>query len=217
MKEERLKKEKQDMLGFYDYTVVLTYISLAVSVFGMTRALEGDFKVAILCLALSGLCDMFDGKIACTKKNRTEDEKKFGIQIDSLCDMVCFGAFPILLAYSLGMRGPIGIVILAWYGMNGVVRLGYFNVCETKRQEETEEVRKYYSGLPITSIAVVLPLVFVLHTVLRNHFAVALHVAMFVVGTLFVTNIRVKKPRNSTLAVLVGVVALAILKIFHIF
>ena len=217
MKEERLKKEKQDMLGFYDYTVVLTYISLAVSVFGMTRALEGDFKVAILCLALSGLCDMFDGKIARTKKNRTEDEKKFGIQIDSLCDMVCFGAFPILLAYSLGMRGPIGIVILAWYGMNGVVRLGYFNVCETKRQEETEEVRKYYSGLPITSIAVVLPLVFVLHTVLRNHFAVALHVAMFVVGTLFVTNIRVKKPRNSTLAVLVGVVALAILKIFHIF
>ena len=165
MKEERLKKEKQDMLGFYDYTVVLTYISLAVSVFGMTRALEGDFKVGILCLALSGLCDMFDGKIARTKKNRTEDEKKFGIQIDSLCDMVCFGAFPILPAYSLGMRGPIGIVILAWYGMNGVVRLGYFNVCETKRQEETEEVRKYYSGLPITSIAVVLPLVFVLHTV----------------------------------------------------
>lgn len=40
---------------------------------------------------------------------------------------------------------------------------------------------------------------------------------MFVVGTLFVTNIQVKKPRNSTLAVLVGVVALAILKIFHIF
>ena len=66
-------------------------------------------------------------------------------------------------------------------------------------------------------VALVLPLVFVLHTVLRNHFAVALHVAMFVVGTLFVTNIRVKKPRNSTLAVLVGVVALAILKIFHIF
>ena len=41
--EERLKKEKQDMLGFYDYTVVLTYISLVISVFGMTRALAGDF------------------------------------------------------------------------------------------------------------------------------------------------------------------------------
>ena len=50
-------------LGIYDYTVILTYISLGISVFGITRALEGDFKVAIFCLALSGLCDMFDGKI----------------------------------------------------------------------------------------------------------------------------------------------------------
>lgn len=204
-------------IGYYNYTVILTYISLFCSIAGMLFTVNGWYKMAVLCLALSGPCDMFDGKIARRKTDRTDDEKCFGIQIDSLCDMVCFGAFPILLAYSLGMRGPIGIVILAWYGMNGVVRLGYFNVCETKRQEETEEVRKYYSGLPITSIAVVLPLVFVLHTVLRNHFAVALHVAMFVVGTLFVTNIQVKKPRNSTLAVLVGVVALAILKIFHIF
>lgn len=170
-------------IGYYNYTVILTYISLFCSIAGMLFTVNGWYKMAVLCLALSGLCDMFDGKIARRKTDRTDDEKCFGIQIDSLCDMVCFGAFPILLAYSLGMRGPIGIVILAWYGMNGVVRLGYFNVCETKRQEETEEVRKYYSGLPITSIAVVLPLVFVLHTVLRNHFAVALHVAMFVVGT----------------------------------
>ena len=162
-------------IGYYNYTVILTYISLFCSIAGMLFTVNGWYKMAVLCLALSGLCDMFDGKIARRKTDRTDDEKCFGIQIDSLCDMVCFGAFPILLAYSLGMRGPIGIVILAWYGMNGVVRLGYFNVCETKRQEETEEVRKYYSGLPITSIAVVLPLVFVLHTVLRNHFAVALH------------------------------------------
>ena len=42
-------------LGIYDYTVILTYISLGISVFGITRALEGDFKVAIFCLALSGL------------------------------------------------------------------------------------------------------------------------------------------------------------------
>ena len=72
------------MIGFYDYTVVLTYISLASSVIGMTQAIHGRFKTAVVCLALSGLCDMFDGKIARTKKNRTEDAKSFGIQIDSL-------------------------------------------------------------------------------------------------------------------------------------
>ena len=41
------------LLGFYDYTVVLTYISLGISVFGITMALEGNFKMAIFCLALS--------------------------------------------------------------------------------------------------------------------------------------------------------------------
>ena len=96
-------------LGIYDYTVILTYISLGISVFGITRALEGDFKVAIFCLALSGLCDMFDGKIARTKKNRTDDEKNFGIQIDSLCDVVCFGIFPAMICYCLGVNTPAGI------------------------------------------------------------------------------------------------------------
>ena len=134
------------MLGFYDYTVVLTYISLGISIVGMTRALEGDFRVAILCLALSGLCDMFDGKIARTKKNRTEDEKRFGIQIDSLCDVVCFGVFPIMICYCLGMRGAFSVFILALYGMASVIRLAFFNVMEEKRQNETAETRKYYGA-----------------------------------------------------------------------
>ena len=45
---------------------------------------------------------MFDGKIARTKKNRTDEEKCFGIQIDSLADIVCFGILPIILGFKLG-------------------------------------------------------------------------------------------------------------------
>lgn len=85
-------------IGYYNYTVILTYISLFCSIAGMLFTVNGWYKMAVLCLALSGLCDMFDGKIARRKTDRTDDEKCFGIQIDSLCDMVCFGAFPILLA-----------------------------------------------------------------------------------------------------------------------
>lgn len=194
MKEERLKKEKQDMLGFYDYTVVLTYISLAVSVFGMTRALEGDFKVAILCLALSGLCDMFDGKIARTKKNRTEDEKKFGIQIDSLCDVVCFGVFPAMICYCLG----------------------YFNVMEEKRQNETSELRHYYQGLPITSMAIILPFLYLLRRGCGKNFLLVIHVAVLVVGVLFISDFKVKKPQNPMVILLVALVALALSMMFHL-
>lgn len=89
------------MIGFYDYTVVVTYISLVSSILGMFCAIDGKLTLAVSCLAFSGLCDMFDGKIARTKKNRTDDEKSFGIQIDSLCDIVCFGIFQLFWATNL--------------------------------------------------------------------------------------------------------------------
>ena len=209
--EERLKKEKQDMLGFYDYTVVLTYISLVISVFGMTRALAGDFKVAILCLALSGLCDMFDGKIARTKKDRTEDEKKFGIQIDSLCDVVCFGVFPALICYCLGMDRIPGIIILCLYCVASVIRLGYFNVMEEKRQNETSELRQYYQGLPI-----ILPFIYLLRKGCGANFLLVIHVAVVVVGVLFISDIKVKKPQNPMVILLVALVALALSMMFHL-
>lgn len=60
------------MLGIYDYTVVLTYVSLMVSIGGMMLSVNGHLNLAVLCLAISGLCDMFDGKIARTKKDRTK-------------------------------------------------------------------------------------------------------------------------------------------------
>ena len=81
------------MIGFYNYTVILTYMSLISAITGMTFAHAGMFGAAIFCLALSGFFDMFDGKVARRKKDRTDDEKLFGIQLDSLCDVVAFGAF----------------------------------------------------------------------------------------------------------------------------
>lgn len=56
------------MIGFYDYTVVVTYISLISSIMGMFFAIDGKLPLAVFCLAFSGLCDMFDGKIARTKR-----------------------------------------------------------------------------------------------------------------------------------------------------
>lgn len=201
------------MIGFYDYTVVLTYISFTSSIIGIFCAVTGHPKWAVFCLALSGLCDMFDGKIARTKKNRTEDEKQFGIQIDSLCDVVCFGVFPIVLCYELGMRRIYSMAILVLYGLAGVIRLGYFNVMETKRQQETSENRKYYQGLPITSMSVVLPLLFVVSLILPGYhwFLYALHITVAVVVILFVADFKFRKPTNKELAVLVGIVGVAVL------
>ena len=141
------------MLGGYDYTVILTYVSLMVSVGGMMFAVNGHLHLGVMCLAISGLCDMFDGKIARTKKNRTEVEKRFGIQIDSLSDIVCFGVGPAVLCYCAGMRGVIGVAILMFYVLAGLIRLAWFNVMEEQRQEETSEKRECYQGLCLSPIS----------------------------------------------------------------
>ena len=70
-------------VGIYNYTVIITYLSLISAGLGMYFSANGSFKAALFCLLLSGLCDMIDGPVARTRK-RTETEKKFGIQIDSL-------------------------------------------------------------------------------------------------------------------------------------
>ncbi|MCI8550682.1 MAG: CDP-diacylglycerol--serine O-phosphatidyltransferase [Lachnospiraceae bacterium] len=203
------------MIGFYNYTVILTYISLISSVFGMTQAIHGHFKTAIFCLALSGLCDMFDGKIARTKKDRTDDEKAFGIQIDSLCDVVCFGAFPALICYLLGVRGILGLLIISIYCVCSVIRLAFFNVLEGRRQQTEGGANHYYHGLPITSMSVVLPLIFMTQFFIPDFvFLILLHIVLLVVGILFVVDFPFRKPNNHVLAVLVAVVAAALLALF---
>ena len=62
-----------------------------------------------------------------------------GIQIDSLSDIVCFGVAPAVLCYCFGMRGVIGVAILMFYVLAGLIRLAWFNVMEEQRQEETAE------------------------------------------------------------------------------
>ena len=202
------------MIGFYSYTVVLTYLGLASAAMGMILTFQGFAKYALFCLAFSGLCDMFDGKVARLKKDRTEDEKRFGIQIDSLCDVVCFGAFPMILCYSIGMRGPAGISILVFSLIAGVIRLAFFNVMEEKRQDETDEARKYYQGLPITSIAIILPLFCTLRPLLGHRFLSELHICILTVGLLFIINFPLRKPGWKMLTLLVAIVSCALIKIY---
>lgn len=202
-------------IGIYDYTVILTYIGMICSVYGMTQAIHSDYKTAIFCLALSGVCDAFDGRIARTKKNRTEDEKNFGIQLDSLCDVICFGVFPAMICYLLGVRGFFGLAIVAFYCTCAVCRLAFFNVLEAKRQQTEGGANKVYHGLPVTSIAVILPLTFWLQFIVSDFvFLILLHLVLLVVGFLFILDFQLKKPDLKMILSLIILVFITITIIF---
>ena len=203
------------LIGVYDYTVILTYLSLISSVFGMTQAIHGDYKMAIFCLAFSGACDAFDGRVARTKKNRTEDEKNFGIQLDSLCDVICFGVFPAMICYLLGVRGIIGLPIVFFYCLCAVIRLAFFNVLEAKRQKTEGGSNKVYRGLPVTSISFILPMAFWLQFLMSDMaFLVLLHVLLALVGFLFILDFPLRKPGLKQILVLIAALGVTVAIIF---
>ena len=183
------------LIGFYDYTVLLTYGSVVSAVMGMVQASKGSFTAAILCLMVCGICDAFDGMVARSKKNRTDDEKTFGIQLDSLCDVISFGAFPAFLCYCMGVDGVFGLICVCLYCLCAVCRLAFFNVLEAKRQQMEGGSNKYYRGLPVTSISMIFPLVYLFHGLFTAEvFALILHGMLLAVAFLFVLDFRVKKP-----------------------
>ena len=182
-------------IGFYDYTVILTYFSLVSAVLGMTFAHKGLFSAAMWCLFLSGFCDAFDGTVARTKRNRTEDEKAFGIQLDSLCDVVSFGVAPAFSLYCMGVDSPAGIAILCLFCSCAVSRLGFFNVQEAKRQQVESGANKYYRGLPVTNSAAIFPGYYLLRSHLPGSvFVTGLYILASLTAFLFILDFQVKKP-----------------------
>jgi CDP-diacylglycerol--serine O-phosphatidyltransferase len=137
---------------------------------------------------------MFDGVVARSKKNRTADEKSFGIQLDSLCDVVCFGVFPAVILFFSGVDSIGGIAILVLYVLCALIRLAFFNVLETKRQQTEDGCAKSYRGLPVTSAAIIFPLChFVGMAVPGNVMAVVYYILPFVTAVLFVADFRIPK------------------------
>lgn len=181
-------------VGFYNYTVILTYLSLISSMIGIKMAFDGRFFLSMACLAVSGICDMFDGVVARSKKDRTADQKNFGIQLDSLCDVVCFAVFPAIFLYFNGVDSIFGVAALIWFVLCAVIRLAFFNVLEINRQKTEGGVTKSYHGLPVTSVAIILPLTFLWQYALPdNVMTVIYYVLAVVVPFMFILDFRVPK------------------------
>ena len=221
------------MIGFYNYTVILTYASLLSAGLGIFISLQGEGHpyAGTFFLLFCGLCDAFDGKVARMKKDRSPEECAFGIQIDSLCDLVSFGVLPACIGEALIWKSDIAdipkihtgkdgfviplicIVILVTYVLCAMIRLAYFNVMEEKRQKEEGGVRKVYEGLPVTSAALVFPLIMLLQFLTPKDLTALYLAGLVVVCILFISKIQVKKPDSKGLIklIVIGAIEFALL------
>ena len=195
---------KRYFIGVYNLANCVTFLGIAAAVVGICFADQP--KIAMLMLLLSGICDLFDGRVARSFK-RTDTEKRFGIQLDSFADTVSFVIFPAV--FLVTQTRTVWTVLLAIvYVFAGVTRLCWFDIT-------TDGNTKYFSGVPVTYMGLFLPLLYAVHAL--THFpgiTVAAAALMLVMAVLFVLNIRVKKPGGvwyavfTILALLTGAVLL---------
>lgn len=163
---------------------IITAVSLFLGILSVFASVKGDFQSAGAYIFLSLVFDGLDGRLA----RMIGACSKFGVEFDSLADLVAFGVAPAMLVYfSAGYEfGKLGALAAGFFVVFGAVRLARFNV-----QSECVEPNMFI-GLPIPSAAVFMAC----WTMLLSSYGVLeeyklyILVAMFAVSLLMVSNIR---------------------------
>jgi CDP-diacylglycerol--serine O-phosphatidyltransferase len=123
---------------------------------------DDDYYRASVLLVFALFFDMLDGRVA----RLTKTQSAFGLQIDSLADVISFGVAPGLLVYkwSLYQRPTAGLIAAFLFAGAGAVRLARFNVLSMGESGKPTKPGKYIVGLPVPGAAGIL-----VSLVLANH------------------------------------------------
>ena len=142
----RRRIRKDDLKkGIYILPNLFTSASLFAGFYSIMATLNGDFERAAWAIIVSGICDAADGRIA----RLTATTSKFGVEYDSLADLISFGLAPGLLVYEWALRpyGQWGWSVAFLYVVCGALRLARYNV----QIDNVEAIS--FKGLPIPASA----------------------------------------------------------------
>ncbi len=201
-----MKAESKHIVGYWHYGVILTYMAVTLGIVGIVFSAMGRAGDAVVCLLFAGLCDAFDGVVARTRKNRSDGDKAFGIQIDSLSDLIAFGVCPVMIGFAMNMREWYYIILFCVYVLCAVIRLGFFNTLEGERQANTPEMRAHFEGLPVTMISLVLPIFYYIATMFERELVQQMIMLFMYVVYMALMVIRFKMPKPHVKGLVIMIV-----------
>ena len=160
-------------------------------------SISGLIGFALAALILAGLADLFDGYIA-RKLDMGAFERDFGVQLDTVVDVLSFVAAPAVIGVVATGADPMVMASAVIFMIAGLVRLAHFNTAAVSE----DAVKNSHSGLPVTYAALVLPLAFIAMEFLSGQlFRMALGAVFLLLAALFVVPITVPKPRGVFYAI----------------
>ena len=172
--------------GVYIVPNLFTSAGLFAGFYSIICTLRKEYLLAAVMILVSQLCDMLDGRVA----RLTRSTSSFGIQYDSLADLVAFGVAPGILVYQWALRpwGRWGWLAASLYVTCGALRLARFNV------QIASVEKRHFIGLPIPAAADVIAATVLLYYWLGNAAETGKHIMMllviFAVAGLMVSEIK---------------------------
>ncbi len=205
-------QEKQDpsMLYFVkDLPNLCSLAGLLSALLGIYFAILGNFAFAMIGILWAILFDWVDGIIARKMKNRTDNHKAFGPQLDSMIDIVSFGIFPAVFLLSYGNFNPWFLPGAFLLIAASAIRLSYFNVFGMIDSHT-------YKGLALDNNMILLSFLFLFEKFfIRNVFSIVLYVFLMVMMVLNIATIKTPKFTGRWFYVLiVYTVVMTVLYIF---
>lgn len=141
--EEMRQLVKMRRRGMYIYALpnFFTSMNLLLGYLAILFAVDGRFQRAAWAILMASIFDTLDGRVA----RLTNTTSKFGVEFDSLCDLVSFGIAPSVLIYYASLKpfGRLGIAVAVIFALCGSLRLARFNVLASVLP------KSYFQGLPI--------------------------------------------------------------------
>lgn len=179
---------------FFGFLAIIRCIQARYSV-SETWLIHKYYNQAVWLILLSGISDALDGRMARLRKK----ESLFGIEFDSICDMVSFGVAPALMVFLMILSPTdnflffrqVGWIVGFIYLLCAGVRLARFNVITSPLLPKEENPSYDFLGLPVPAAAgVIASLVLIVNNYNLNKFALLLPPVMLVTAFLMISNIR---------------------------
>lgn len=141
----------------------VTAMALCVGFSGVWFAFSGRWEAAIVAIGMAGVLDGLDGRIA----RLLNGQSRFGAELDSLSDVICFGVTPAVVIYSWSLQymERFGWTICLFYTLCMALRLARFNA-QIDSEPQPHKVAGYLTGVPAPSAAALalMPLLFSIET-----------------------------------------------------
>ncbi|MAH84112.1 MAG: CDP-diacylglycerol--serine O-phosphatidyltransferase [Rhodospirillaceae bacterium TMED8] len=190
---------------------ILTLLALASGLTGIRFAIEEHWEEAVMAIAVAAVFDALDGRIARLLKGSS----KFGAELDSLSDFVCFGVAPAMILYLWGMQdgGRVGWLLVMLFAMCCGLRLARFNVA-LEDDNAPSWKSNFFSGIPAPAGAglVLVPMILTFQidtNIFRSPWVVS--VFLLGIGAFFVSSIptysmkKLRVPQRKLLVTMLGV------------